>query len=167
MRFALEPLRKQRTRLAYYLDDACLLAKTKEEMEISVKIVLSHLQKLGFIINYKESKLQPVHCQEFLGFLFNTKTMKIAAPKKKLEAIYLRIKQVLKTTKTCRWIAALLGKMAALLPALGEALIYMRFIQRDLARNLIETALSSIKSCSRGTSLVARTAYVQEWIFDY
>jgi hypothetical protein len=63
--------------------------------------------------------------------------MKIAAPKKKLEAIYLRIKQVLKTTKTCRWIVTLLGKMTALLPAVGEALIHMRFIQRDLARNLM------------------------------
>ncbi|CEI97502.1 hypothetical protein RMCBS344292_11634 [Rhizopus microsporus] len=137
MGFALEHLRKQGIRLVYYLDDVCLLAKTKEEMETNVKIVISHLQHLGFIINYKKSKLQPAHCQEFLGFLFNTKTMRIAAPKKKLEAIYIRIKQVLKTTKTCRWIAALLGKMTALLPAVGEALIHMRFIQRDLARNLM------------------------------
>ena len=102
MRFALEPLRKQGIRLVYYLDDVCLLAKTKEEMETNVKIVISHLQYLGFIINYKKIKLQPAHCQEFLGFLFNTKTMKIAAPKRKLEAIYLRIKQVLKTIKTYR-----------------------------------------------------------------
>jgi hypothetical protein len=64
------------------------LGQGEEEMETNVKIVISHLQHLGFIINYKKSKLQLAHCQEFLGFLFNTNTMKIAAPKKKLKAIY-------------------------------------------------------------------------------
>ena len=52
MRFALEPLRAQGIRLVYYLDDICILSKTKQEMSQIVEQTITHLTELGFIINY-------------------------------------------------------------------------------------------------------------------
>jgi hypothetical protein len=138
MRYALEPLRIQGIRLIYYLDDICLLAKTQEEMKKNQESLISHLTGLGFIINWKKSQLQPDHLQEFLGFQFNTKTMNIKVPQKKISKLLQRIKQlqVNKKTQTCRWMASLLGKITAMIPAIGQALLHIRFLQRDLARNL-------------------------------
>ena len=62
-------------RIIYYLDDICLLAKTKQEMDLLTTTVRYHLEKLGFIINYKKSILLPSKTQEFLGFLLNSKTI--------------------------------------------------------------------------------------------
>jgi hypothetical protein len=55
MRYAIEPLRKEGIRIIYYLDDVCILAKTKQEMNQVIIKVRHHLEKLGFIINYKKS----------------------------------------------------------------------------------------------------------------
>lgn len=54
---ALEPLRKLRMRVLFYLDDLLLLAHSKEE---AVKLVL-HLSSLGFTINWKKGS--PCHSQ--------------------------------------------------------------------------------------------------------
>lgn len=54
----------------------------------------------------------------------------------KLEKLYFRIKQAYKGIHSCRWIATLLGKMTAMIPAIGEALLHVRFLQRDLERAL-------------------------------
>lgn len=138
MRYAVEPLRKQGLRLVYYLDDICLLARSKEEMQqISYKVI-SHLSKLGFLINWEKSNLIPSTSQEFLGFQFNTRSMKITVPQLKMSKLLTRIKQAKRTehTRSCRWIASLLGKMTSLIPAIDEALLHLRYLQRDLARNL-------------------------------
>ena len=113
MRYALEPLRARGIRLVYYLDDICVLAKTKEEIQVHSQMVLQQLTNLGFLINYEKSDLEPKHTQEFLGFNFNTKTMKISVPQIILSKLITRIRQLLKktTTYSCRWIASLLGKM--------------------------------------------------------
>jgi hypothetical protein len=139
MRFALEPLRAKGVRLVYYLDDVCSLAQIKEEMNHHTEIVLKQLTTLGFLINHQKSDLTPRHIQDFLGFTFDSKQMKITVPQKKLIKLTSRIKQLFKKDNvfySCRWIAALLGKITAMIPAMGEALLRIRFIQRDLAWNL-------------------------------
>jgi hypothetical protein len=97
--------------------------------------VSQHLESLGFIINFKKSDLEPKHIQEFLGFSFNSSKMEIKVPVKKMIKLTLRIKQAYET-KSCRWIAALLGKITSMIPAISDALLNIRYIQRDLARNL-------------------------------
>ncbi|KAG1037478.1 hypothetical protein G6F43_012859 [Rhizopus delemar] len=137
MRHAIEPLRKEGIRMVYYLDDLCFLTRTEEETAQVTKRAISHLQNLGFIINWEKSKLDPSHHQEFLGFEFNTLDMKIKVPMKKLSNLHQRIQQIQRSNyRSCRWVAALLGKMTAMIPAIGEALLRIRFLQRDLANNL-------------------------------
>ncbi|KAG0743871.1 hypothetical protein G6F33_010833 [Rhizopus arrhizus] len=77
--------------------------------------------------------------QEFLGFNFNTKTMQITVPGKKISKLMLRIKQALKAQPrqhNCRWYASLMGKMTSMIPAIGKALLHIRHMQRDLAMTL-------------------------------
>lgn len=137
MRHAIEPLRKEGIRMVYYLDDLCFLANTAAEMNRVTKRAISHLQDLGFIINWDKSRLDPSHHQEFLGFEFDTLNMKISVPTKKITNLQQRIQQVKKWNyRSCRWVAALLGKMTAMIPAIGEALLRIRFLQRDLANSL-------------------------------
>ena len=129
IKYAIEPLRKAGIRMVYYLDDLCFLTTTKEETTKVMKTALQHLQKLGFIINWKKNQLEPTHQQDFLGFEFNTVTMKIRVPKPKMENLHQRIKQVQKKNpRSCRWIASLLGKITAMISAIGEALLRIRFI---------------------------------------
>ncbi|KAG1126208.1 hypothetical protein G6F37_013830 [Rhizopus arrhizus] len=78
--------------------------------------------------------------QEFLGFNFNTKTMQIKVPGKKISKLMLRTKQALKAQPrqhNCRWYASLMGKMTSMIPAIGEALLHIRHMQRDLAMTLV------------------------------
>ena len=50
MRYALEPLRMQSIRFVYYLDDICVLEKTKEKMSLVMKLIIEYLTKLGFLV---------------------------------------------------------------------------------------------------------------------
>ncbi|KAG1367472.1 hypothetical protein G6F61_012884 [Rhizopus arrhizus] len=57
MRYAIEPLRDEGIRMVYYLDDICLLAKSKHEMEMITSRVVTHLTKLfGFSIQHKNNE---------------------------------------------------------------------------------------------------------------
>jgi hypothetical protein len=141
MRYAAEPLRQTGIYLVYYLDDLCILTKSVTEAHRVTTQVLQHLQQLGFLINWEKSSIQAKHVQEFLGFVFDTKKMTIQVPTLKLTKLISRIRQLKRAQeisqwKSCRWIAALLGKMTAMLPAIGEALLHLRYLQRDLAISL-------------------------------
>jgi hypothetical protein len=87
MRYAIEPLRHEGIRLVYYLDDICLLSKSKDDLLTTTKRVTTHLNSLGFIINEEKSLFTPSQTQEFLGFQFNTKKMKITVPTPKVTII--------------------------------------------------------------------------------
>jgi hypothetical protein len=93
MRYAIEPLRQEGIRLVYYLDDICLLGKSKEELTTTSQKVIAHLQKLGFIIHMERSVLIPSQMQEFLGFQFNKKKMNITVPIQKINRLLQRIQQ--------------------------------------------------------------------------
>lgn len=138
MRCALKSLRAAGIRLVYYLVDICVLAKAKEEMKIHNQSVLQQLTKLRFLINYEKSDLEPKHTQEFLGFTFNTKIIKISVPQAKLAKLTTRIKQFQKNAMmySCRWIESLLGKMTSMISAIDETLLHVRYLQRDMAKNL-------------------------------
>jgi len=64
--------------------------------------------------------------------------MTISVPPTKMKKLTQRVRELMRTTTpfSCRWIAALLGKITSMIPAIGEALLHVRFLQRDLSRNL-------------------------------
>ncbi|CEG68961.1 hypothetical protein RMATCC62417_05116 [Rhizopus microsporus] len=90
------------------------------------------------LINWGKSVLTPSQTQDFLGFNFNTKSMRIKVPQEKLNKIIQRSRQAMKSTiiRSCRWVASLIGKMTLVIPAIGEALLHVRHLQRDLTKSL-------------------------------
>lgn len=69
---ALAPLRERGIRLATYLDDWLLLARSQEEAIVHTQIVLSHLRDLGFVVNTAKSVLQPSQSIAFLGLTLDS-----------------------------------------------------------------------------------------------
>lgn len=137
LRYAIEPLREQGIRLVYYLDDICILHQDSSLLQDTAKRVILHLESLGFIINSAKSVLTPSHIQDYLGFQFNTKKMEIKVPDAKIKNLRLRLKQTFHlVSRSCRWVAGLMGKITAMIPAVKEALLHIRYLQRDLARSL-------------------------------
>lgn len=165
MRYAIEPLRKLGIRMVYYLDDLCVVAKTKEGMKTNTQTILDHLQKLGFLINWEKSQLDPKYTQEFLGFKFQTQSMTIKVPKEKMKNLAAKLRQLQTSTspKSCRWIASLIGKMTAMIPAIGDALLHTRYLQRDLAKSL-ET---NHHQWERPCTLTARSQEDVSWWLKY
>lgn len=135
-RFPAELLRKQGIKCVYYLDDWCLIGPSRPVLQAQAAKVIQLLTKLGYIINWRKSVLTPSRTQEFLGFTFQTDTMEIKVPRDKLAKLQTRIRQAQQSVHSCRWIASLIGKMTAVIPAVGEALLHVRFLQRDLAKGL-------------------------------
>ncbi|SAL96899.1 hypothetical protein [Absidia glauca] len=157
MRHAIEVLRKEGIRIVYYLDDICVLARTPQEMEHHTSRIVNHLQHLGVFINFKKTQLTPTHAQDFLGFSFNTNKMMIKVPNIKMEKLLARIKQARKP-QSYRWMAALLGKITSMIPAIGKALLNIRSIQRDLTKSLRLSSNNWERRCTvqylDGSSLV-------------
>ncbi|KAG1137376.1 hypothetical protein G6F38_011359 [Rhizopus arrhizus] len=59
MRYAVEPLRQEGIRLVYYLDDICLLSKTKEDLHITVKKSIHTIPDTGILgvpIQYQKNE---------------------------------------------------------------------------------------------------------------
>lgn len=54
MRYAIEHLRAKGMRVIFYLDDICILDKSKSQMKKSVQILTQHLEQLVFLINMKK-----------------------------------------------------------------------------------------------------------------
>jgi hypothetical protein len=69
MRYAIEPLRKEGIRLTYYLDNICLLAKTKEEMNY-IHNYQSKNTSRGPRIHYKLQK-------EYFNTITNTRVSRV------------------------------------------------------------------------------------------
>lgn len=120
--------------MVYYLDNIRILDKSKEVLKKLVYRVMGHLEDLGFIINKAKSELIPSKTEEHLGYKFSIKTMKISLPILKINKLHSRLNQAeIKTIRSCRWIASLLGKMTSVIPAIREVLLHIRYLQTDLA----------------------------------
>lgn len=161
MRYAIESLREKGIRLIYYLDDICIMEKSKEKMKQTVNLIRQHLEGLGFLINKEKSVFEPKTTQEYLGFLFNTRTMTMSLSQGKIDKLLQHLRQAEKSTvRSCRWIASLLGKMTAVIPAIGEALLHIRHLQRDLVKSLQQNNHNWDKTCQ--TSQWAKSE-IQWW----
>lgn len=109
--------------------------------------------------------LTPSYVQEYLGFQFNTTTMKIKVPELKVRKLIQRIKQALSPiTRSCRWIAGLLGKITAMLPAVGEALLHIRHLQRSLAISLTRRNYDWESQCQLSTPAMEELRWWKQFI---
>ena len=95
-----------------YLDDILCLGDTLVCCDQNIKTTLRTLERLGFIPNYKKSKLMPSSECVYLGLHFDTVLMRISLPNDKKEALLRKLKDFLKTEAfSIRKFAQLVGSL--------------------------------------------------------
>ena len=70
-------------RLIMYLDDMLVMARCREELERHLSQITSLLELLGFVVNREKSKLVPTQVIQYLGFMVDSKEMKIRLSEEK------------------------------------------------------------------------------------
>ena len=126
-------LRSRGIRVIFYLDDILVIGKSKDECERNLQSVLTLLQELGFLINWKKSNLCPSQRFLFLGLLWDTTLGQICLPQTKLSKLQALASPMLLSSPTYRQLQVLLGHMTASIPAVPLIRLHARPLQRDLA----------------------------------
>lgn len=121
-RHVVEHLQAKGHRVIIYIDDIIIMGDSKEACAASVRAVQACLLDLGARINEGKSHLTPTQKLEYLGFILDSKAMKIWTPDKKLANTRKALKSFLRGGKaTPRDAASVLGKLNALSDALLPA----------------------------------------------
>ena len=121
----------------YYLDDTWLMGRSKEECELNVNHTMEILRKAGFLINVQKSQLEPKQTIAFLGFELNSRSMTVSLPADKRFDI-LNLCQILLDGEkfTIRFVAKVVGKLIASLPAVQFGSLFCKYIEIDKIRSL-------------------------------
>ncbi|CAC5404240.1 unnamed protein product [Mytilus coruscus] len=119
-------------RMIIYLDDILLMAENPPKMQIHRNSTLFLLQKLGFLIDWKKSSLNPTQKIEFLGFQINLVGVMFYLPTEKVSQIKTKCTEMLSAEiVTVRQLAMLTGKLSSSMQALFPSNLQSRFLQMD------------------------------------
>jgi hypothetical protein len=126
-RIPMKLLRKWGMRLVHYIDDILVVARTREEAQTHLFLLLSLLVALGFVIAWPKVE-GPTQETDFLGFLLNSSSFTIKVPPIKLEKIQQRVREILasKTPIPAKDLAEIVGKLGSLMEAIPVAHLYTR-----------------------------------------
>ncbi len=130
-------LRQQGVRLVVYLDDILLMAETPELLQQHIQLTMSLLTDLGFILNLKKCVLTPCRRLEFLGFIVDSLTFSLYVPPDKIAKIKKECRHLLNKDKVSgRTLAHVIGLLTSVTPAVLQAPLYYRGLQRLRSRAL-------------------------------
>lgn len=105
-------LRQKGVRLFSYIDDIFITADTIEDCRLSLEMTEDLLVSLGFCINREKSCFKPSMNMRFLGFVLDTKEMKIYPPEDKVEkTLDFLLKFLLPEKYLIRAVASLVGTL--------------------------------------------------------
>jgi hypothetical protein len=126
----LEHFRSQGYKISAYLDDWILAASSRQLAIQQAQAVVTLLQQLGWLVNFKKSVLTPTQQLEYLGFVLNTRSMTASLPLLKLRDIRRSIKQVLDKPhrQTPRVVHSLTMRIQAATFAIFPARLYTRHL---------------------------------------
>ncbi|XP_049322641.1 uncharacterized protein LOC125782478 [Astyanax mexicanus] len=132
---AIGPLRANGIRLATYLDDWLLAAKSKEEAVTHTEYLMRHLSWLGFQINLAKSVLNPSQSVTFIGLSLDSVAMRARLSPDRVEAFQACLAQFRRGNYVeLRMCYRLLGLMASALAAIPLGRLHMRGFQRWVAK---------------------------------
>ena len=124
-------LRSQGVRLLVYLDDILLMAPSECLLKEHLALTMSLLENLGFLLNSKKCITEPSQTMEFLGFTINSTEMTLSLPEAKVSKIRKECRHALNQhSSTGRKLAHLIGLLSACIPAILEAPLHYRALQR-------------------------------------
>ncbi|XP_077143343.1 uncharacterized protein LOC143806556 [Ranitomeya variabilis] len=124
-------LRVRDTLVIPYLDDLLIVGRDSLQCEKRLGEVVFSLQKLGWIINWEKSRLQPVTCQKFLGLLLDSVDQICRLPDEKKTTIIHKVSiAISKRSMSLRKAMSLLGSLTSCLPAVQWAQFHTRQLQK-------------------------------------
>ncbi|XP_034944884.1 uncharacterized protein [Chelonus insularis] len=120
-----------------YLDDFLCLGHSVEECMENLHHAINLLEKLGFIVNFKKSKLNPERRCKYLGFILDSSLMRVELPEEKKLAVQKQIKDLKKkSTIKIREFAKVIGSVVACCPAVEYGLLHCRSFEKAKIRAL-------------------------------
>ena len=106
------------------------MAQSAQILKLHMQTLARELQALGFKLNQKKCVWEPVQAIEFLGFLVNSKTMKIYLPEEKIEKVMKKYRHAInKRSVTARHLAHLIGLLSSTTPAVSVVTLHYRGLQ--------------------------------------
>ena len=120
-------------------------------------LLVTLLQSLGFIVNFKKSSLIPSQVITFLGFKIDSTSMMLSLPGEKVNKILDCCHCLLAPQKiTLRNLASLIGLLESSRPAIWRAPLHFRHLQCNLIWGLQMNRRPncSVNECQRRTDLV-------------
>ena len=128
---AIAPLRQRGVRIASYIDDWILLAQSESEARLHTGWVVSHLQSLGFSLNYEKSVLIPARSADFIGITLNSTSLTAQLTQDRVDSI-LKCAGSFQVGRRVpfRMCQKMAGLMASAITVLRLGRLYMRPFQR-------------------------------------
>lgn len=128
---AISPLRERGMRIFGYIDDYLLCAPSAQIATEHTHLFRSHLESLGFRINYQKSVLTPAQTVHFLGLTLDSTTFRAKLTPQRVESFHKCLSnfQLGKKVKF-RICLRLLGLMASMIAVVPLGQLYMRDMQR-------------------------------------
>ncbi|XP_072166762.1 uncharacterized protein [Diadema setosum] len=123
-------LRERGIRIFVYLDDWLVLADSADTLRQHLDITLDLVSKLGFLVNYEKSQLEPTQNPEFLGPKLDLK-LRLAHPfPHRIDKVYLVGGFLLRSSHVqAKYWLRFLGLLASLLDTVPDCRRRMRQIQ--------------------------------------
>lgn len=109
-------------RMSIYIDDGRILARTREQIESHRLLTYAVVQKAGWQIAWEKSDDcgEGAQVKKYLGFVIDSKLMKVEAPETKLLEVKAFIARALSAPVLVKTLSSLLGKIVALSPSHGS-----------------------------------------------
>ena len=144
-----------------YLDDLLIIAKTKEECTKHVQLAIKILESLGWIMNYKKSRLEPSQIFEWLGIQFNLVTHTAQASLEKTKCLQKKLREVINSDYCSKRIIMQLQGQANWIGQSDPLVRLMLSVTRNILKTFKRLPLDAPLQLNRGMKLA-----LCRWITD-
>ena len=125
-------LRLRQVTVAGFIDDLITMGRSFVECERNIKLIVTLLDSLGFVVHPDKLIFVPARSIEYLGFVIDSQSMTMSLTQKKKASIRQLCHEVLQEEfLIIRKIARLLGKFTSSFPAVRFGLLHYRSLEQD------------------------------------
>ena len=132
MKAVLSYLRSFAIKIAAWLDDFLLAAKSAELLKEHSSFTLSTLQELGFVPNLEKSQLVPVQRIQHVGLVWDSIAFTVSIPEDKILAIQSKCQVALSSKVKIRFLSSILGSLEFFRWGCPIAALHFRALQRNV-----------------------------------
>lgn len=107
--------RSKGIRAIVYIDDGIVASRMEEQCLLDKEVVITDLERAGFVLNVQKSHLDPHQLGRWLGFIIDLSEGNFRVPEEKLESLKDSIKQAYTQPKVpVRCLASIVGKIISM-----------------------------------------------------